>query len=292
MDRADAPLAAAAGGGGVALREPGGRIDPGLVRRIADRTGRLDFIVPDMHCGSCIARIEGALGKLPGVREARANLTARRVAVTFDLALAQPDALLGAITRLGYEARPFDAAALDRESGSSAGGELLRALAVAGFAAGNIMLLSVSVWSGADGATRDLFHWLSALIALPAVAYAGRPFFRSALRAVLGGGLNMDVPIAIGVSLTLAMSLYETATGGAHAYFDAVVTLLFFLLVGRYLDHRMRDVARSAATRLMSLASANAVKIAADGSLVHVPVAQIAVGDRVRVGGGRGAFPG
>ena len=148
------------------------------------------------------------------------------------------------------------------------------------------MLLSVSVWSGADDATRDLFHWLSALIALPAIAYAGRPFFRSAVRSISAGALNMDVPISIGVLLAAAMSLYETATGGQHAYFDAAVSLLFFLLVGRFLDYRMRDVARSAAAKLMSLSARSAMRIAPDGSVAHVPIADIVPGDTVRVAAG------
>src|SRR3546814_11059979 len=108
----------------------------------------------------------------------------------------------------------------------------------------NIMLLSVSVWSGASGATRDLFHWLSAAIALPTVAYAGRAFFRSAWRAVRHGRTNMDVPISIGVLIATALSLYETATHGPHAYFDGVVMLLFFLLCGRWLDSVLPDRAR------------------------------------------------
>ena len=144
--------------------------------------------------------------------------------------------------------------------------ELLRGLAVAGFAAGNIMLLSVSVWSGAEGATRDLFHWVSALIALPALVFAGGVFFRSAWSALRRGRMNMDVPIAIGVTLAYAMSLYETVTHGQHAYFDASVSLLFFLLIGRTLDHVMRDRARAAVLGLARLAPRGAVVIADDGS--------------------------
>ena len=114
-------------------------------------------------------------------------------------------------------------------------------MAVAGFSAGNVMLLSVSIWAGhSQGmgpATRDLLHWFSALIALPAIAYAGRPFFRSAWRALKSRRTNMDVPISIGVTLATGMSLAETIRGAEHAYFDSAITLLFFLLIGRYLDY-------------------------------------------------------
>ncbi len=262
------------------------RVDAALVKRVADGSAHVDFLVPEMHCASCLTRIEDALRRLDGVTTARANLTTHRVGVSFDPALGLPDAMLAAIERLGYAVRPFDAAAFDADGRDEVGAELLRSMAVAGFAAANVMLLSVSVWSGAEAATRDLFHWLSALIALPAIAYAGRPFFRSAARALRAGALNMDVPITVGVVLTAVMSLYETATGGEHAYFDAAITLLFFLLVGRFLDHRMRDVARSAAARLMSLASRAAMRIESDGVASHVPIAEIAVGDRVRVAAG------
>ena len=116
------------------------------------------------------------------------------------------------------------------------------------------MLLSVAVWSGHYGsmgeATRTLFHWLSAVIALPAIAYAGRPFFRSAFSALKGGRTNMDVPISLGVTLAALMSLHETINRHEHAYFDAAIMLLTFLLAGRFLDQKMRQKTRAVAGNL------------------------------------------
>jgi Cu2+-exporting ATPase len=265
---------------------PSSRVDSSLVRALDGATSHVDFLVPEMHCAACLSGIEGALGRLPGVVQARANLTSHRVGVTFTTEAGEPDDMLAAIEKLGYTARPFDAVALDGSGRDKVEAELLRSLAVAGFAASNVMLLSVSVWSGADLATRDLFHWISALIALPAIVYAGRPFFRSAFRAVRARQWNMDVPIAIGVSLAAAMSLYETATHGAHAYFDAAVSLLFFLLAGRFLDYRMRAVARSAASKLMALSARSVMRVEDDGTIVHVPTGEVVPGDRVLVATG------
>lgn len=204
--------------------------------------------VPGIHCAGCISKIENGLPKVTGIESARVNMGARRVAIRHDPALAPPD-LKAALARLGFAAEPLADPGIDVAAAENR--TLLRALAVAGFAAMNIMLLSVSIWSGADGATRQMFHWLSALIALPTVAYAGLPFFRSAWAALRQGRTNMDVPISIGVLLTTGMSLYETATGGAHAWFDGAVMLLFFLLAGRCLDSMMRGRARAGVAALL-----------------------------------------
>src|SRR5712671_4770243 len=152
----------------------------------------------------------------------------------------------------------------------------------------NIMLLSVSVWSGNDSdmtpEVRDFFHWLSALIALPTVAYAGQPFFQSAWRAVRARQLNMDVPISLGVLLAVIMSLIETASHAEHAYFDSAVMLLFFLLCGRYLDHAMRRKTRAIAGNLAALKAEVAHRFEKDGQVVTVPVAAIKPGDRLMCG--------
>ncbi len=218
--------------------------------------------VPAVHCAGCISKVESGLAGLTGLISARLNVTSKQLTVAHTWELAVPE-LVAAVGRLGFEAQPLaEAASVSTDSHSR---QLLRATAVAGFAAMNIMLLSVSVWSGAEGATRDLFHLLSGMIAIPTVAYSGMPFFRSAWGALKHGRTNMDVPITIGVLLVTALSLYEALSGGRHAYFDGAVMLLFFLLAGRSLDSVMRDRARDGVTSLLKQRAAGAMTIAADG---------------------------
>lgn len=209
-----------------------------------------DFAVPDIRCAGCIAKLEQGLVRDRRIAAARVNFTEKRVHLSCTPDAETPD-LIGAFSLLGFEAHPIGRGVDESDPDTATSRDLLRAVAVAGFAMMNIMLLSVSVWSGAAGATRDLFHWLSAAIALPTVAYSGRPFFRSAWRALRHAQTNMDVPISIGVVITTALSLYETATHGPHAYFDGVVMLIFFLLCGRWLDSVMRDRARGGVTALL-----------------------------------------
>ncbi len=222
-----------------------------------------DFAVPDIRCAGCIAKLEQGLVRDRRIAAARVNFTEKRVHISCTPDAETPE-LIGAFSLLGFEAHPIGDGPAEVDGGASDSRALLRAVAVAGFAMMNIMLLSVSVWSGASGATRDLFHWLSAAIALPTVAYAGRSFFRSAWRAVRHGRTNMDVPISIGVLIATALSLYETATHGPHAYFDGVVMLHFFRLCGRWLDSVMRDRARGGVTALLRNMGTGAMVVGAD----------------------------
>ncbi|MBX4911879.1 MULTISPECIES: cation-translocating P-type ATPase [Rhizobium] len=248
---------------------------------------QLDLSVPDVHCGGCIVTIEKALSALPFVRKARVNLTARRVSCIyqeeFERQATDPSEILAAINAVGYRAHLFTAAAPENDRIRN---QLLLAIGVSGFAAANIMLLSVSVWSGADAATRDMFHWISAMIAAPALVYAGRFFFKSAWNALKRGRTNMDVPISLAVTLSYAVSLWETVHHGEHAWFDASVSLLFFLLIGRTLDHVMREKARAAINGLARLAPRGALLMMPDGSRRYVPVEEIAVGDDIAIAAG------
>jgi Cu2+-exporting ATPase len=246
----------------------------------------MTLAVEGVGCAGCIRKIESGLAKLPGVVEARLNFTQRRLAVDWRDGELDAARIVMALDELGYPAHPFAPERVEADENLKVK-QLLKCLGVAGFTAMNIMLLSVSVWSGSVSdmtvETRDLFHWLSALIALPAAAYAGQQFFGSAWRALRARHVNMDVPISIGVILALSLSVYETATHAAHAYFDSAIMLLFFLLCGRYLEQAMRQRTRLFAGNLASLKAEFAHRLDREGGLTRVPVAALQPGDRVMV---------
>lgn len=244
--------------------------------------------VEGMHCGGCMRKVETALGRLPGVVAARANLSARRVQVHRDADGPTVDVMIDALAGVGFKSGEVVDTA--EPASQTVERDLLKRLAVAAFAMMNIMLLSISVWSGRGGdmshAVESLFHWVSALIALPTVAYSGQPFFKSALGALSQRRLNMDVPISLGVLLATGMSLYLTIVGTGLIYFDAAVGLLFFLLIGRFLDCRMRVRAAGAASNLLALQGLSANVVADDGSISRMSARELQPGMTVLVAPG------
>ena len=249
-------------------------------------TAQVDLLIPGMTCAGCMVRVERCLTETPGVAHARANLTRHRVTVRTGPGGPDAEALIAALAAAGYTAHPAEAAGEAAAADDPVGRDLLLRTGIAGFAAMNVMLLSISVWSGADAATRDLLHWVSALIALPAIAYAGRPFFVSAWAALSARRLNMDVPISLAVILASIHSVAETASSSAHAYFDAGIMLVFFLLIGRYLEHRTRGVARSAAAELLLMTGRTARQVLPDGTRETVAVDKLAPGMVIEIAPG------
>src|SRR5690348_2662107 len=246
----------------------------------------IDLAVEGVSCAGCMAKIERGLSALPDVTLARVNLTNRRVALEWKQGTLDPARFIDRLAELGYKAYPFETESSEAKEAAQSR-FLLRCLGVAAFATMNVMMLSIPVWSGNVSdmlpEQRDFFHWLSALIALPAAAYSAQPFFSSAYAALRGRGVNMDVPISIGIVLALAMSLFETIVHAGHAYFDAAIMLIAFLLAGRYLDQNMRRRTRAFAGNLAALKSETATKFINEDEISIVPVAAIQPGDIVLI---------
>ena len=243
--------------------------------------------IENMKCGNCMRSVERALLALPEVETARAHLAAKRVTIITRPGSVHTDTLVDTLAKAGFRAAEIGdvSAGADKEDR-----RFLAYIGVAAFAAMNIMLLSVSVWAGEKGemerSIASLFHWVSAAIALPTVAFSGQPFFRSALSAIRARRLNMDVPISLGVILASAMSLFQTFKGSNQIYFDAAVTLLLFLLVGRYLDSRMRARAAGAASNLLSMRAITATVLRDGGRPERLPARALLAGDHFLVAAG------
>lgn len=259
-----------------------------VVRR-DDGAHEMTLAVDGLQCGACVWLIEQVLSRETDLRTGRVNMTTGRLRLVWNGPSADADRYVARVESLGYRLIPFDTASLAAPQDRY----LLRAVAVAGFAAGNVMLLSIGIWAGQAGmlghigpATAALLHWVSALVAMPAIAYAGQPFFASAITALRRRRTNMDVPVSLGVLLVTGMSLAQTVRGGADTYFDSAVTLLFFLLIGRLLDQRARGRARATVAQLLLLRATEVGVLRPDGTVDRMPQESVQPGDRVLVAGG------
>ena len=252
------------------------------VKDVDADTAHLDLAVEGVSCAGCMAKIERGLSSIPDVTRARVNFTDRRLAIEWKKGALNPALFIDRLAELGYKAYPFEPMRAEIEEASRAKW-LLTCLGVAAFASMNVMMLSIPIWVGTDmlPETRDFFHWLSALVVLPSAAYAGQPFFKSAWQALRARSVNMDVPISIGVILALAMSLVETINHAEHAYFDAAIMLLTFLLAGRFLDQKMRQRTRAVAGNLAALKAETATKFVGPDEIREVPIAAVQPGDIV-----------
>ncbi|MDB5375519.1 MAG: fixI, partial [Belnapia sp.] len=278
---------ASATGGLRPVAAPPGDVTP-LVRGNADGTEHtLELLLSGLTCGACIWLVEQTLAAEPDVMHARASLTARRLTIIWRGGPGRANALVALLARLGFHAAPWSPACLSA-SDDAEGRALIRALGVAAFGSMNVMLASVAVWAGGDMGeqTRALLHWLAALVALPVVAYAGLPFYRSALAALRAGRVNMDVAVSVGVLATTAMSLSEALRNGRYTWFDGATALLALLLAGRVIERAARRRAGQAVAELLALQSGTVTRLAADGTASAVTVAAVEPGDRLLIAAG------
>jgi P-type Cu2+ transporter len=254
-----------------------------------------NLMIEGLHCAACVWLIENVLRKQSSVKKARINMSTKRLYLEWSGTKNIGNDLVKLIFNLGYRLIPFDAEFLKAQE-QKYDSRILKALAVAGFAAGNVMLTSVALWSNNSlqmgEATRNLLYWVSALIALPAIVYSGRIFVISAFNSIKAKRTNMDVPIAVAIFLASIISIFEAITKGEHAYFDSVIMLIFFLLIGRYLDFSARRKAFSITGDLIMLSGISATiiegekhRIIASKNLQKDMILNVAMGERIAADG-------
>src|SRR3990167_9345353 len=244
----------------------------------------IHLLVEGIHCAACVWLIERGLQRVPGVQSANVNLAAKRLHLRWDNRRARLSDVIRALARIGYAAVPYDPESAEGIIKKSNRGMLHRVF-FAGFAMMNMLWISIALYSGASrDEFRDFFHWAGLVLATPTLLYAGYPFYRGAFGGLRGGQLTMDLPIAIGLSVTYAYSAYITVTAAriGEVYFDTVTNLIFVILIGRYLEGMFRHQAVSATKRLLELQPRVAI-VMRDGHEQMTPIRGIKPGDQVLI---------
>jgi Cu2+-exporting ATPase len=254
-----------------------------------------EIMLHNIHCGACIWLIENILKKQNNIESARINFTQKTLLLKWRNDINLINNFVKIIESIGYKATPLNPD-LAKELEKKFDNNLFKALAVAGFGAGNIMLFSFALWFHNENeianATRQILHIFSSLIALPIIIYSGRIFFISAYKAIKNKLPNMDIPISLAIILAGIVSFIQTYRQGANVYFDSAVMLIFFLLIGRYLDHKARKKAFNLATEFMQLQTIYG-KVIIDNKIITLPANKIeenmqliiAVGEKIACDG-------
>ncbi len=248
------------------------------------REREINLLVEGIHCAACVWLIERALGRMEGILSAKVNLSGKRLTVRWDNERVKLSRIIERLGQIGYAAVPFDPEVAEGRIRKQNRAMLFR-MAFAGFAAMNLMWVSIALYTGAaEDEFRNLFHWVGFALATPTLFYSGFPFFRNAWTGLKSRHLTMDLPIALGASVTYFYSLYVTVSGTevGHVYWDTVVNFLFIILVGRYLEAMAKRQAVASTQRLLDLQPRGAT-VLRDGEEVLLPIRAVKVGDRVLV---------
>ena len=206
---------------------------------------RINFLIQGIYCGACVWLIENFLHRFDFIVKARVNLAQKRLQIEyFGTSANKINDIVLSLAKIGYHLLPFNLENAE-ELATKQENQLLKSLAVAAFGAGNVMLFSFALWFSSPeemGAVmRRFFHLCSALISLPAIVFSSRIFFVNAWLAIKNKRSHMDIPISIAIFLACLVSLLEFTLHKPHLYFDSAMMLVFFLLIGRYLEMQTRN---------------------------------------------------
>jgi Cu2+-exporting ATPase len=242
------------------------------------------LLVEGIHCAACVWLIEHRLNTLPGVLSARVNLSAKRLLLRWDNSQVKLSEIIARLGEIGYSATPFDPEAAEGVLKKQTR-DLLFRITFAGFTMMNLLWVSIALYSGADeGSFRSLFHWVGFALATPTLFYSGWPFLKGAWTSLRTRHPGMDLPIALGATVTWAYSTWVTFGDlpDHQVYFDTVVNFIFVILIGRHLEGVSKRHAVAATQRLLDLQPRVAL-ILKDGEEQSVPIRRVQIGDTIIV---------
>lgn len=243
------------------------------------------LLVEGIHCAACVWLIERALQPMAGVMLAEVNLAHHRLRVRWSSDQIRLSSVMKRLHALGYSAMPYDP---ERAEGSARkqNRDLLYRMSFAGFGVANMMWITVSLYAGELSASKielghkHFFWWVALLLSTPVLLYSGWPFLRGAFKGLMNGRPTMDLPITIGVWTTYFYSVWVVFGAQGDVYFDVVVTFLFIILIGRYLEAMSRRNASSASARMLEMQPRSATLVEDDGQRL-VSVRTLKMGDQV-----------
>ncbi|MDD2722096.1 MAG: heavy metal translocating P-type ATPase [Gallionella sp.] len=240
------------------------------------------LLIEGIHCAACVWLIERSMMRMPGVFSANVNMAGKRLHLRWDDTRVKLSALIRRLSEIGYAGVPYDPETAEGAMKKSNRSLLFR-LFFAGFTMMNLNLIAIALYTGADrGQFVSFFQWMAFALATPTLLYSGFPFFKGAWGGLRNARLTMDLPIALGLTVTYAYSAYATLNGMTQIYFDTVTNLTFVILIGRYLEGMFRHQAVAATNRLMDLQPRVATVIR-EGEEKVVSVRAIQLGERVLV---------
>ncbi len=251
----------------------------------ADEGEKIITLISDtIHCAACVWLIEKAVGSLDGVNWVRANLTNKRVRVSWKENDIQLSDIMQRLAGLGYSAMPYEQNMAEKMANKS-NKVMLYKIGFAAFTMMNLLWISIAMYTGAsDGKYYHYFQWLGFALATPTLFYSGLGFLTSAYNGLRNGVINMDVPISIGALTTYFYSVYVLLGFSAkgEVYFDTVVNFIFVILIGRYLESSAKKSSISASSSLQQLQPKVALVIKDDAEII-TPISAININDRVLI---------
>lgn len=250
-----------------------------------ENSDSVSLSIDGITCAACAWLIEHKVKQLPGVSQVMVNSTTQRALISWDKQQVKLSDILGQISRIGYQAAPYQVDEQELTAKQNSRKFLLR-LGLAGFATMQVMMFALALYTGyftdLDVQYRDYFRWVSMIFATPVVLYSAQPFYFSAIRTLLSGKLNMDVSVSIAIGGAYIASCFATVNGTGEVYFESVSMFTFFLLLGRYFEQKARQKASVSSSNLHKLVPLTAHLVTAQGQ-EEIPAKKLCIGDIILI---------